>query len=145
MNFEILNNFLKIESRNKVIIHNKLFNNVKYLDIGLCLSEFLVDKLTDKNIGMISKEFIDNLISEYCFVHPTFGKIIALKNIGILLEENLKLNFVNFLELHSKSLPLFIEWKGEYNNKKLYFLKLSSGLKFDISQINHLFISSERS
>ena len=56
------------------------------------------------------------------------------------MEEGIKLDFINFIENHSKLVPLFIEWKGEYDNKQAYFLTKQKGKKFNLSQINHIFI-----
>lgn len=140
MKNDYIKNYLLYETRNKVILHNELIDDVKYLDLGICLSELIKNKVTSKNISLIAKEELNKLIENNCFEHPFFGKINAIKNIGILMEEGIKLDFINFLENHSKLVPLFIEWRGEYDNKQAYFLTKQKGKKFNLSQINHIFI-----
>ena len=132
--------YLENSSRNKIIFHNGLLNFVNYVDIGKCFSKALESKSNNVKLSLIAKEKLESIIEDATHLNIDFGKIIALKNIGILLEPELKFDFVNLIENISKSTPLFIEWNGEYDGQNIYFLSKEKGKILNIQNTSHIFI-----
>jgi hypothetical protein len=64
--------------------------------------------------------------------------MLAISNIGILLEPELKQDFNRFLEKHSNSNILFVKWDGEFDQENLYFLSKENGFKIDIKNLSHI-------
>jgi len=67
-------------------------------------------------------------------------KFIAIRNCGILLQKELKIDFISFLNSHSKNQLLIIYWEGEIENDKLYFLSKVDGAEIDISGLSYQII-----
>lgn len=132
--------YIKSPSRNKVVIHQRQIEGIISLNIGFELAGSLAEKLNGKNLALVASSTLDSLVSKHSFNHDEYGHVIALKNLGILLEPALKLDFSSLLTKYSTGTTLFIHWDGEIDNNKLYFLSKQKGRQIDISNISHIVI-----
>ncbi|WP_340113663.1 hypothetical protein [Maribellus mangrovi] len=131
--------FLKSDARNKLVIFREELSSILPVDVGTELSLALKDILDDKRLSMKAKLLIEKLFNKSVINHPEFGNILALKNINILFEPELKIDFANLLDQYSKTNPLFLFWEGDIRNKNLYFLT-EQGLKTNIKNISHIVV-----
>lgn len=131
--------FLRKSPRNKLIfIVNDLIIDLPSIDIGLKLSSVIQHSLNHKQISMIASDALETIMHSNSREHPVIGNYTAIRNIGILFEKSLKIDFIHFLETHSKNQTLIVEWKGEIEKNKLFFLSKDRGLHFDISKLSHI-------
>ena len=136
----IITEYINSYSKNKIIIHRELFLDVNSIDIGILLSNRIYSHKNDVRISMISNSVLEEILNENIFHHETYGKCLFIKNIGILMEQELKLNFVKILEKYSNNNSLFVKWDGEFENGQLYFLTKENGIQININELSHISI-----
>lgn len=137
------NNILKFIHgipRNKIVFLDKPISNLRFLDVGKELSVELDALTNDSRIAMKSIGIIDKLFSSSMEEDAIYGKYLALNNIGILFESELKIDFVQLLDKYSSSNILFVQWEGEKDNQYLYFLTKEKGRKINIENLSHITI-----
>lgn len=136
----IITEYINSYSKNKIIIHRELFLDVNSIDIGILLSNRIYNHKNDVRISMISNSVLEEILNENIFHHEAHGKCLFIKNIGILMEQELKLNFVKILEKYSNNNSLFVKWDGEFENGQLYFLTKENGIQININELSHISI-----
>jgi hypothetical protein len=133
---KIIASFIKNNPRNKLVISSRELENFEYLDVGLELSKVLslvdLDKVSTNQL----LEYFDGLVKDHVFQNRDFGYVLALKNVGILFEPQLVLNFTTFVERTSQNVLVVLNWRGVVDGKKLYFLSKENGLKIDLDGLN---------
>lgn len=131
-------NYLKSNSRNKIVIHRNQIDNINTVDIGVELSKLIKELTTDNRFTLKSKSKLDEFVNLSIYNHHQFGDIISIKNLGILFEPGLKIDFLSFIDNISKSNCLFIKWDGEVDEENLYFLTRSKGIKINIKNLSNI-------
>lgn len=127
-------------SKNKIILHSELFPDVNTIDIGVLLSNKIFGHKSDTRLPMIANSDLEEILNSNIFHDENYGKCLFIKNIGILLEPELKLNFVKILEKYSNNNTLFVKWDGELENGQLYFLTKENGMQINIKELSHIII-----
>jgi hypothetical protein len=130
--------YLQLQPRNKLIVSSEKLKDLIYCDIGLEVANSFVDVPISKHFSLRAKTVISQIIASAEIDHPLLGRILALENLGILLEPELKFNFVDFLENTSKDIAVILNWDGEINNKKIYFLNQQDGKEIDLQHLSFL-------
>lgn len=130
--------YLKSNSRNRIVFHKNPIENLKTIDIGVELAKRIQDLTTDSRFTLKTKSILDEIINNSIYSHHEFGNTISIKNVGILFEPSLKFDFYSFIDNLSKSNSLFIQWDGETDKENLYFLTKSKGIKININNISNL-------
>lgn len=139
MNNNILK-FIHNTPRNKIVFLDQPITNLRFLDVGKELSIKLHALTNDNRIAMKSIGIIDKLFSSSIEEDAIYGKYLALKNIGILFESELKTDFVQLLDKYSSSNILFVQWEGEKDSQYMYFLTKEKGRKINIENLSHITI-----
>lgn len=130
--------FISSASRNKLIISND-DTVIKFIDFGKIIAQEL--KNIDKNkIVFKLNQIIETFIINNKTQHKEFGETIAIENIGLLLEPELKFNVEKFLSDYSQNNTLILKWDGEIDTNQLYFLTKNDNHKIDLSNISHIVI-----
>lgn len=132
--------FINSSSRNKLIILKEdSQRSLNYINIGKLLAMELknIDK---KNIVFKINQLLDDVIVKNKIQHKEFGETIAIENIGLLLEPELKFNVEKFLSDYSQNNTLIIKWEGEIDDNQLYFLTINDNHKIDLNNISHIVI-----
>lgn len=83
---------------------------------------------------------LDKILNDSLINHSNYGRMIAISNIGILLEPNLKQDLRVILEKYSNNNTLFVKWDGEIEGDYLYFLSKEKGIKISIHELSHIAI-----
>lgn len=130
--------YLKSQSRNKIIFFKNDIPEIKTLDVGNKLSLEIKSLVSDSKVGMKSLFIIEELFSNSIEESDLYGKYLAIKNLGILFEPELKINFINLLDKYSSNNTLFVHWEGEEDNENLYFLSKEKGQKISIKNLSHI-------
>lgn len=132
--------FINSSSRNKLIILKEdSQRSLNCINIGKLLAMELknIDK---KNIVFKINQLLDDVIVKNKIQHKEFGETIAIENIGLLLEPELKFNLEKFLSDYSQNNTLIIKWEGEIDDNQLYFLTINDNHKIDLNNISHIVI-----
>jgi hypothetical protein len=131
-------NYLKSNSRNKIVIHRNPIANLNPIDIGLELAKQIEVLTNDNRFTLKAKSKLDELISHSIHKHHQFGDTISIKNVGILFEPSLKFDFYSLIDNLSKTNCLFLQWDGETDKENLYFLTKSNGIKINIKNLSNI-------
>ncbi|TDP61175.1 hypothetical protein [Flavobacterium dankookense] len=130
--------YLKSNSRNKIVIHRNPIDILNPIDIGLELAKQIEVLTNDNRFTLKAKSILDELISHSIYRNHQFGDTISIKNVGILFEPSLKFDFYSFIDNLSKTNCLFIQWDGETDKENLYFLTKSNGIKINIKNLSNI-------
>lgn len=139
-NFSIIYKYLNSQSRNKIVFFRNNIPDIEILNLGKELSNKINGLEIDNKISLKALLLINEILNESYIDHSDFGKYLAIENIGILLEPELKIDFVQLLNKHSSSYILFVKWDGEIENETLFFKTKERGLKIDIKNLSHITI-----
>ena len=96
---QLISDYLNSANRNKIIVSYDKIIGFEYIDIGIKLCEKLDSLQNTKTLSFEAKYILLNIIEESMYSHNRFGKIIGLTNLGILFEDHLKIDFLNFIFL----------------------------------------------
>ena len=126
--------FLDTTPNNKIVFCNQ---SEDAIDLGKELSNQIKSHLEHKRLSMKTKDLIDELIQSNIKSSDEIGKHITIKNLGILFEPELKINFEHFLKAYSSDITLIIQWAGEISSNHLFFLSKEKGLKADLKNLTY--------
>lgn len=132
--------YIEFYSRNKIVFYKNEIPGIKFLDVGKILSKEIDEILFDNQISLKTHFIIEELFSSSITNDSGYGKYLAIQNVGILFETELKTDFLQILDKYSSSNTLFVKWDGEIENGILYFLTKEKGQKIDIKNLSHIVI-----
>ncbi|ALM22000.1 hypothetical protein AAT17_12545 [Nonlabens sp. MIC269] len=135
-----IDRYLKSQSRNKIIFYKQDILGLEAIDIGKKLSHEINPITSDAKIGMKFLIIMDELFTSSLSNNSEYGKYLAIRNVGILLEPELKTDFIQILDKYSSLNTLFVKWDGEIEDGILYFLTKEKGQKIDIKNLSHIVI-----
>jgi len=136
---EILS-FLKTQSRNKVVFYIEGIKDITEIDLGTELSQVLYNLYDLTKLPMKVLHELEIIMNNATIEHELFGRSLAISNLGILFEPELKVDFSILLEKYSNTNVLFVKWEGEIDDENLYFLSKEKGLKTNIKNLSHIII-----
>lgn len=136
---EILS-FLKTQSRNKIVFYRNSINDIPEIDLGTALSQVLFNLNDLTKLPMKVSLELENMLNTATIDHEIYGRTLAISNLGILFEPELKVDFNNLLEKYSNTNTLFVKWEGAIDNENLYFLSKEKGIKININKLSHIAI-----
>jgi len=136
---EILS-FLKTQSRNKIVFYRNSINDIPEIDLGTELSQVLFNLNDLTKLPMKVSLELENMLNTATIDHEIYGRTLAISNLGILFEPELKVDFNNLLEKYSNNNALFVKWEGAIDNENLYFLSKEKGIKININKLSHIAI-----
>ena len=90
-------NYLKSNSRNKIVIHRNPIVNLNPIDIGLQLAKQIEVLTNDNRFTLKAKAKLDELIKHSIYRNHQFGDTISIKNVGILFENKRKFRSLRLL------------------------------------------------
>jgi len=136
----ILTDYIKSQSRNKIIFHSQDISDIVTVNIGLQISESIYNFKEQGRIAMRVSSELDQILNAAISRHDVFGRYLSIENLGILFEPELKLNFALLLDSYSQNNVLFVKWEGEIDADNIYFLTEENGVKISIKNISHIII-----
>ena len=125
-------------SRNKIVFYKERLLDITPIDVGKLLSQSLFNFKNERQLPMKAYDEINRIFDKAVFDHPNFGKTLAIANLGILFEAELKQNFKTIIDNHSTNNLLLIEWKGEIESGTLHFMSKERGIKININNLSHI-------
>jgi hypothetical protein len=132
--------YLSSQSRNKIVILTAPLNGIIPFDIGVMISRAIELLTDDKRISLKFNDILDDIFNSLIIESEKYGKILSIKNLGILFERDLKIDVLHLFDKYSRTNTLFIQWEGEIENNTLYFLSKQKGQKINIKNLSHIAI-----
>ena len=117
----ILKEFISCPSRNHLVISDGCMVGFDYIDVGLEVSAFIEDKISDRRLSMRVQDCLNALLRSHICKSEEFGEYLALTNIGILFEPLLKIDLEGFLDRWSQNMILLLDLgKGHVQDNHLF-------------------------
>lgn len=110
--------YVKQNSRNKIVFCHEDIDGIRFVNVGFILSQLLNDEGNFEN----GYQLLSNSILNRTQYNEFIGNYIAIENIGILFEPELKLDLYNVLEYFSHNQCFIIKSEAEIRDDKYYFL-----------------------
>lgn len=139
-NPNIIQSYLNSTARNKIIFFRNDIPGIEPIDLGNNVAGSISKIVNDKRLSFKAKLIIEDVLSSSHIEHDNYGRILAVSNIGILFEPDLKIDIINLFDSYSSGTPLFIRWEGETEKGKLFFLSKQNGIKVELKNISHIII-----
>ncbi len=137
---QLIINYINTQSRNKIVIHKEDIPEITSLDVGFHLSNSINSLSANKRYALNVESILEKLLIKSTHQHPHLGAVLSIKNLGILFEPELKINFHALIEKYSKNACLFVRWEGNIINNKLYLLSMDTGIEINIKNLSHIII-----
>ena len=140
---EYLTTFINSASRNHLILKKGFIDGLEYMNVGLVVSAFIEDILSDRRLSMRTQDKINELFRNNTKRSESIGQYLALTNIGILFEPQLKIDIEGLFNRWSQNMTLVIDLGiGQFSDNLLY-LTADSSREYSVSleAINHIFLS----
>lgn len=127
--------------QNNIIISNSPLEGYNYVDIGYELSTRLSSILpTISDASLTSLDILTDIFSIGENVSSSGKKYIALSNISILFERELKINMRYLIESLAKNRTLIICSEGEVNDYYFYPFRSNHEISVDLNNLDLTFI-----
>ena len=136
--FNTILTFIEQYPRNKIVFYKERLLDITPIDVGQLLSQSLFNFNNERQLPMKAYDEINRIFDKAVLDHPNFGKTLAIANLGILFEPDLKQNFKTIIDSHSTNNLLLIEWEGEIESNALYFMSKERGIKININNLSHI-------
>lgn len=130
--------YINSHSRNKIIFYKGSHLGINSIDIGRLLAQSLFNYRSEDQLPMRASLELDKILNRAVYEHSRFGKILAIANLGILFEPELKQDFYRIIDNYSTNNLLFIEWEGAIADNTLCFLSEEKGIKININNLSHI-------
>tara|TARA_B100000787_G_C15957767_1_gene191810 strand:+ start:81 stop:449 length:369 start_codon:yes stop_codon:yes gene_type:complete len=122
------------------VIFTAPLNGIIPFDLGVMISRTIATLTDDKRLSLKVTGVLDNIFNSLIIESEKYGKILPIKNLGILFEGDLKIDVLQLFDKYSRTNTLFIQWDGEIENNTLYFLSKYKGQKIDIKNLSYIAI-----
>jgi len=132
--------YIKSQARNKIIFHSQDISGLEFVNVGLRISESIYNFKEPGKISMRVSSELDRILNASISNHDLFGKYLSIKNLGILFEPEVKIDFNRLLDSYSQNNALFVQWDGEITVENIYFLTEENGIKVNIKNLSHIAI-----
>lgn len=135
---KIVLDYVKSQSRNKIIFHSQTFSDFESVNIGLKISESIYNRKEPGRIAMLVSSELNEILNKSVSQHESLGSYLSIENLGILFESELKIDFARLIDSYSQNNMLFVKWDGEIDAENIYFLSKENGIKININNLSHI-------
>jgi hypothetical protein len=132
--------YLGTNPRNKIIIHQNPLLDITSLNLGCSLSKSISHFKSKKRLPLQIISTLQKELNKSITFYPNYGQTLAITNIGILFEPELKININTLFDEFSKNNALFVEWKGSIENTTLFFLNNTDRIKINLNTLSHIIL-----
>ena len=128
--------YVKQNSRNKIVFCHEDIDGIRFVNVGFILSQLLNDEGNFEN----GYQLLSNSILNRTQYNELIGDYIAIENIGILFEPELKLDLCNILEYFSHNQCFIIKSDAEIKDDKFYFFIPEDSTSITLSGLSYKLI-----
>lgn len=135
-----MNSKLTSSIKSKVVLQSKTIDGVDYFDVGVCVAKYISQQKDDKWLSLKTLEYINQVFEELNQIHPEYGNIKAISNIGILLKPTLKIDIVKLLNDNISNNNFLVLCQGVVMEDRFFFMTQKDGKQIDINDLKHIIL-----
>ena len=125
--------YLQQNTRNKIVFCRESIDGIRFINVGLELSQILGDNPDDIDGADTAYKQVLGQSQE----NSVIGMYLALENIGILFEPDLRLDVRSILDAYSKNQSLLIMTDAEIADDRFYFLRKGDGTEVNLQGLSY--------
>ena len=125
--------YLQQNTRNKIVFCRESIDGIRFINVGLELSQILGDNPDDIDGADTAYKQVLGQSQE----NSVIGMYLALENIGILFEPDLRLDVRSILDAYSKNQCLLIMTDAEITDERFYFLRKGDGTEVNLQGLSY--------
>lgn len=129
---EVLNPLIFADSRHRLLFISNEAEGLTYVDIGAQLSVAINSILHGKHLAMKTDEKLEEIIDQNTKTDLNIGDYVAIRNIGILFEPDLKINLHTKFDTWSKTRLLIVFLEGALQDN-VYYLSSDKDPRYSIN------------
>lgn len=134
--------FLSTAPRYRIVIDKSVEEDTMSFDVGAELSFYLQNNSVKAgHLKMVVQDVLQQFFRDNTELHPQWGNILHLTNLGILFEPALGIDVSSLIKRLSQNTLVIIKWNGETDDNHLFFLSREDGFSVDLTHTNHIFLS----
>lgn len=140
-----ISKYLSVGLRHKLFFVSSQDHDINFVDIGFNLSKAIENNMDNKHLSILADEKLEELIKSNVVSHPEIGKYVAIRNIGILFEPDLKLDLRAKFDSWAKSYVLIVDAKEGIMINDTFYLSsaYNSSYSINLSEISYKTIYNE--
>lgn len=125
-------------TRNRLVFCHKPIEGLTFVDLGKVLAASLAcENLHSPTIAYSAEDALAEILSSPQN-DSLIGNYVALENIGILFEPELKFNLKTTLDNFSTNKTIIIRSDGTVLSDKFYFYQPGDGMFIDLSGLSYI-------
>lgn len=133
LNLQEISNYLNQGTRNRIVFCRDSVIGIEFIDVGKEVAMLLNNMPTDSSsFETICKQVVGTPRN-----NDLIGKYLAIENIGILFEPELKLDVRSMLDCYSRNQCLIIKSDAIITNDILYFLSTSDNTRVSLQGLSY--------
>lgn len=121
--------YMEQNTRNRILFCKSSIEGILYINVGKFVARLLQS-------GVSAMEACQKLYSNHTYFDEVIGRYLALDNVGILLEPELKIDLRNLLDTQSKNQCLLIRSDAEIADDTFCWLSSNSGIGIALSGLS---------
>ena len=125
--------YLQQNTRNKIVFCRESIDGIRFINVGLELSQILGENPDDIDGADTAYKQVLGQSQE----NRVIGMYLALENIGILFEPDLRLDVRSILDAYSKNQCLLIMTDAEITDDRFYFLRKGDGTEVNLQGLSY--------
>lgn len=129
-----ISSYIQQSTRNKIVFCREEIDGIRFIDVGMQLSLLM----GENPVEMPGFETMYRQILNRSSVHDIIGPYLAIANIGILFEPELKLDVQSIINQYSRNQCLIIKIEAEIENDILYFLSISDNVHVNLHGLSYI-------
>jgi hypothetical protein len=125
--------YLQQNTRNKIVFCREGIDGIRFINVGLELSRILGENPDTMDGADTAYKQVLGQSQE----NGLIGMYLALENIGILFEPDLRLDVRSILDAYSKNQCLIVKTNAEIADDRFYFLRKGDGTEVDLQGLSY--------
>lgn len=125
--------YLQQNTRNKIVFCREGIDGIRFINVGSELSQILGEKPDD----MVGADTAYKQVLGQSQENSLIGMYLALANIGILFEPDLRLDVRSILDAYSKNQCLIVKTNAEIADDRFYFLRKGDGTEVALQGLSY--------
>lgn len=122
--------YVEQNTRNKIVLCKTSIDGIQYINVGRFVARLL-------QAGVSALDACQQLFAHQAYIDEAIGRYLALYNVGILLEPELKIDLRNLLDTQSKNQCLLIRSDAEITDDIFWWLSANSGISFSLFGLSY--------
>lgn len=124
--------YLRQYTRNKIVFCADGIDGISFVNVGLVLSQIIQQSFGNPDAAL--KNMLASSLEKNCEI----GHYLALDNVGILFEPELRLDIRSLIDSYSKNQCLIIRSEAEISNDMFYWQSKDDDVRVSLSGLSYI-------